>query len=37
MKPVLSSDQWQKLQLLRKDQKAELEKLAEAPAPTATN
>ena len=29
MKPILSNDQWQKLQALRKDQKAELKKYAE--------
>lgn len=29
MKPILSDDQWQKLQALRKDQKAELKKIAE--------
>ncbi|PYY11762.1 MAG: hypothetical protein DMG61_18090 [Acidobacteria bacterium] len=30
MKPFLSAEQWQKLQGLRKDQKAELKKYAEA-------
>jgi GTP-binding protein EngB required for normal cell division len=34
MKPVLTSDQWEKLQLMRSEQKSELEKLAKAPATT---
>jgi hypothetical protein len=34
MKPVLTSDQWEKLQLMRSEQKSELEKLARAPATT---